>query len=137
MFSSYKRKQNENIGVMWCPHCSAGMEPIVEPKIEILVYRCWTCGERLYPRFKTLSASYRWTPGNETTCVRCDKPMVVDEKGHKKCRQCLDALRKDYGEDHCIICGELFTKHVPWQKTCKTRECVRGKIKNITKEISR
>lgn len=115
MFSTHKHKLSGNIYVMWCPHCSAGMEPVIEPKIEILVFRCWICGERVYPRGQRELQSSQ--PQN-IRCSQCGKTMAVDEKGRKKCAACIEALRASLGEGQCIICGNIFAKRRPYQQTC-------------------
>jgi predicted RNA-binding Zn-ribbon protein involved in translation (DUF1610 family) len=88
---------------------------------DIKVFRCLSCGQRIYPDYPKRSGVF--------VCSRCGSEM--DEKNELSlCKNCLRLVnihaeglkRRDYGEAVCI-CGTKFTRKRPNQlyhsKNCK------------------
>ena len=107
---------------MNCQKCGFGYM-LDDSHQDIKVFKCWVCGDRIYPDHPKRSGA--------RVCSRCGEEM--DEKNASRlCKNCLryydmhaDRLKgRNYGETVCA-CGTIFTRKSPTQlfhsKECKKR----------------
>jgi hypothetical protein len=107
---------------MICHKCGFG-HMVDDSHHEIGVFKCWACGDRIYPDHPKRSGAL--------ICSRCGSDM--DEKNALSlCKNCLSLLNihadrlkgRNYGETVCD-CGTTFTRKSPTQlfhsKECRER----------------
>ena len=107
---------------MICHKCGFG-HMVDDSHHEIKVFKCWVCGDRIYPDHPKRSGAL--------VCSRCDSDMD-EENELSLCKNCLSLLNiqarrlkgRNYGETVCV-CGTRFTRKSPTQlfhsKECKDR----------------
>lgn len=109
-------------GPMVCEKCGSGYM-VDDSYCGIRVYKCWLCGNRIYPDYPKRSGAL--------VCSRCGSAM--DEKNALSlCKDCMRRLgvqaerlkRRNYGATVCS-CGRRFFRKSPTQlfhsKACRKR----------------
>ncbi len=104
---------------MVCRKCGFGYM-IDDSHHDIRVFKCWVCGERIYPHYPKRSGAL--------ACSRCGSAME-EENALNLCKDCARLLNsgahhlkgRTYGESVCA-CGIRFTKKSPTQQFHST-EC--------------
>ena len=120
---------------MICGKC--GSQHMVDESYgDIEVYKCWTCGDRVYADHPKRSGSL--------VCSRCGDGMDTEnELGY--CKNCLKLLNihvgrmkvRTYGETTCV-CGATFIRKAPRQlfhtKDCRKRQSLLQMAPHLTVE---
>ncbi len=110
-------------GPMVCDKCGFGYM-IDDSHYDIKVYRCWTCGNRVYIDYPKRSGSF--------VCTRCGGDLD-NENALSYCSECLRLLdihlhrskERTYGETVCA-CGTTFMKKSPTH-TFHSKHCRTGR----------
>ena len=119
LYASDTEIQPERRSLMLCNKCGFG-HMIDDSHFDVKVYKCWTCGNRLYVDHPKRRGSL--------VCSRCGCD-VEEENELSYCRDCLKLLSihvyrvrgRTYGETVCT-CGTTFIRRSPTQ-TFHSKDC--------------